>query len=127
MQDLYRFAGSGVVYLARVDTIRPVYKYGISRDIYKRIISSHQKTFPIFDLQHVAPTNNREIVEKFLTLELKYRKIHHKEKYSGKMQRELILLKNSDHIDEIKNLIDRIIIFTNQNNFQFLDIEDTEY
>lgn len=112
MQDLYRFAGKSVVYLARIDQVRPVYKYGISRDIYRRILKSHRQTFPTFDLEMVRVTPHREQVEKLLTYELTYLGIHHKEKYNGKLQRELILLPHQDDLPEVKRLIDRIIEHT---------------
>lgn len=108
--SLYKFANKSVIYLARIEPIRPIYKYGISRDIYKRILNGHIKTFPIFQMEHIIETRHREDAEDILTNELKLRGIHHIEKFNGKMNRELIILNNDgEELQEVKELMENIV------------------
>ena len=106
---LYKFANKSVIYMARIEIDLPVYKYGISRDIYKRILNGHIKTFPVFQMEHIRETRHREDVEDILTCELKLKGWHHSQKYNGKLNRELIMLDNEEDLVYIKNLIDDIV------------------
>jgi len=107
-KNLFVYADKPVVYLAHVDAVRPIYKYGITQDIYGRI-ESHRKTFPVFDLEHVRVSHNRDKVERMFGQECRYLGIRHGGMFDGRFQRELLCLHDEGDLPKIKALIDEII------------------
>jgi hypothetical protein len=82
----------------------PVFKYGISTDIFTRIYTAHMKTFPEFEIQTILITDKKEIVEKSFERELKIRSLHMKMKFKGKQQVELFHVNDIYPIEDVLNI-----------------------
>lgn len=125
MQNLYRFHGKNVLYVARVHDTIPLYKYGTTRNLYKTL--SKKNAYPTFSLEYVKPIKSKEIIEQLFTHELIYRKLYTTHVFEGKKEGKLIMLPYVN-INEITNIIDDISKFTddkyNLNEFMFDSFEE---
>ncbi len=106
----YKFHEKNVMYIAYVGKIerQDIYKYGITRNLFKREYEQHRKTFNTFEMVHVKPTFHMAQAEDLFEMELKLRNLHRKLEFGGKQQIELFTLDDNYDIDYIKRLVNRI-------------------
>ena len=106
----YKLHEKSVMYIAYVGQVerQDMYKYGITRNLFKREYEQHRKTFDTFEMLHVKPTYNMALAEDIFEKELKLRNLHRKHKIGGKQQIELFTLDDDYDIDYIKRLVNRI-------------------
>lgn len=117
IQTLRSLGSKRVLYVGEIGII-PIkndtvclYKYGISGNVYKRIVYNHMKSFDYFDLKLVKETNLNRTVESMFTETLKREKMHLKLLMNGRVQRELFYLKDPVlQLDWIQNLVDDLVI-----------------
>ena len=128
MQDLYRFHGKNVLYIARVHDTIPLYKYGTTHNLYKKL--EKKNAYPAFNLEYVKAVRSREIIEQLFTHELVYRKLYATHVFEGKKEGKLIMLPfgNNINLTDITHIIDDISKFAddklNLNEFMFDSFEE---
>lgn len=107
---LKTFDKQNVFYVAYVgnhlhkDVERPIFKYGISTDIYSRIHTAHRKTFQQFEVQTIQITDKKELIESSFEKELKIRELHLRMKFNGKSQTELFYVDENYSIEDMLNI-----------------------
>jgi hypothetical protein len=106
----YKFHEKNVMYIAYIGKIgrQETYKYGVTKNLFKRDYEQHRKTFPTFDMLHVKPTYNIYHAEDLFEKELKLRNLHRQHKIAGKQHTELFTLTEDYDMKFIKRLINRI-------------------
>lgn len=108
--ELYRFHNSNVVYLAYVGRYNnhDTFKYGISSNIYNRVLNQHKKQFQHFELYWVKQTYNMTFAESLFEQELKLKNIHTELVINNKKQTELFFETEEYSYEYIKRLYNRI-------------------
>lgn len=106
----YRFHDKNVVYIAYVGKIgrKDTFKYGVTKNLFKREYEQHRKTFSKFEMCHVKPTYNIYQAEDLLEKELKLRNMHTTMRINDKLQTELFTVNSDFDIDYIKKLVNHI-------------------
>lgn len=88
----------------------PLYKYGISGNVYNRINYNHRKFFDYFDIMTVRQVEAHREVENALTRELKHHRLHLKMDVNGRMQKELFYLDENEYCEKwFQALLDELI------------------
>lgn len=108
--DYYKFHDKNVVYIAYIGKIgrKETYKYGVTKNLFKREYEQHRKTFNKFEMCHVKPTYNIYQAEDLLEKELKLRNMHTTMRINGKLQTELFTVNEDFDLDYIKRLVNRL-------------------
>lgn len=66
-----------------------IFKYGLSRDMFRREYNEHRKTFEEFKIIYIEECDNCESVEKLFKKELKIKNLHRELTINNKNQKEL--------------------------------------
>ena len=108
--DLYKFANKNVVYIAYVGKYneKPVYKYGISSNIYQREYQQHRKNFDEFTMCWIKKTCNMAQAEDMFEKELKIRNLHTTMTINRKRQTELFVPTEEYPYEYLKRLFNRL-------------------
>jgi hypothetical protein len=109
--DLYKYDHKNVIYCAfvGVHNNEPLYKYGKSTKLFEREYKAHRHNFPVFQMQFVKLTDNKDIVEDILERELQIRDIHRSATINAKRQTELFTVNETYDIEYVHDLLVRII------------------
>lgn len=93
-----------------IDEKQPIYKYGVTNNIKRRIYNEHMKKFSDFQLHYFRESQNNKQIEAYITKELRLRKLLLKLEWDGRIQRELFYLGDSEkQKDWFENFVDDII------------------
>lgn len=84
---------------------RHLYKYGITNNIYRRVMYAHKKRFEKFDLLAMYETDYHRYVENVLTKELRGMSLHITMPFSDSRCRELFYLENASDLVIIEKII----------------------
>ena len=87
----HKFDKVPVVYIAFVGKYEGIYvfKYGISRDMFRREYKEHRKQFTKFDVVFIEECQNCEVVEDLFEKDMKLRNLHREIVINKKKQTEL--------------------------------------
>jgi hypothetical protein len=106
------FYNKAVLYIAYVGFINRehVFKYGLSRNMFKRDYQQHSKFFYQFDIVLILKTDNIKLIKKFEN-DLKVYNLHRVIKIKNRSCNELFTITNKYNIDylieHITNLVDK--------------------
>jgi len=108
---LLNYDKKNCVYIAYIGihSNEPLYKFGMTSDIYRRQFKEHENTFDQFELIYVKETDNKEIVEEKFKKELQCKHLLRHLKIKNKSQVELFTITNIHNLDMIKEYMDNII------------------
>ena len=108
---LLNYDKKNCVYIAYIGihNNEPLYKFGMTSDIYRRQFKEHENTFDQFELIYVKETDNKEIVEEKFKKELQCKHLLRQLKIKNKSQVELFTITNIHNLDMIKEYMDNII------------------
>ena len=108
---LLNYDKKNCVYIAYIGihNNEPLYKFGMTSDIYRRQFKEHENTFDQFELIYVKETDNKEIVEEKFKKELQCKHLLRHLKIKNKSQVELFTITNIHNLDMIKEYMDNII------------------
>ncbi len=87
-----------------------LYKYGISSDIYRRVIKEHQKNFKSFDLMLLKESYRYQEVESIVTKELRHKKRLLKLNWNKRMQREITYFEDENERQWLIDFIDELVM-----------------
>ena len=82
-----------------------LYKYGITNNIYRRVMYAHKKRFERFDLLAMYETDHHRYVERVLTRELRGMSIHVTMPFSNVTCRELFYLKDESELSLVEQIV----------------------
>jgi prophage antirepressor-like protein len=87
-----------------------IFKYGLSRDMFRRDYKEHRKSFNSFKVIFIGKCDNCEFVESLFEKELKLRNLHRELEINGKTHTEFFTITtkytHNYFIDLLKELID---------------------
>ena len=108
--ELFKFHNKNVVYLAYVGKYedKDTYKYGVTSNIYQRVLCQHVKQFDTFDLCWVKPTYNTLQAEDLFEKELKFHGLHKSIPIKNKRQTELFQTTDAFTYKKVQRLYSRI-------------------
>jgi prophage antirepressor-like protein len=88
------YDNKAVVYIAYVGKYKGeyIFKYGLSRDMFRREYKEHRKIFDLFQVVFIGETDNCEEIETLFEKELKIRYLHRELTIGGKSQTELFTI-----------------------------------
>jgi hypothetical protein len=120
------FVKRNIVYIGHVGSINvwngcgfdtaDLYKYGITNNVYRRVVYNHKKRFEQFDLLAMKETVDHKEVERLFTKVLRDKKMHVTMQVGGHVDRtcrELFYLKNPDV--EFENIVDLLDVLCRGN------------
>ena len=86
-----------------------IYKYGISNNVYRRLVKEHDKKFKYFDIKLLRESYRYQEVEYIITQELKLKKRLLKMDWDNRIQREITYFENENEKDWFKELVDDLV------------------
>jgi hypothetical protein len=110
IENSSEFEDKRVVYFGHIGYYKkePIYKYGISSQIYKRI-QTHKRTFEVFVILYIKKCDNNKKVESLFKHELNIMGLNRPMCINGKTMTELFTTSDKIDLDAIKNLINKLI------------------
>jgi prophage antirepressor-like protein len=108
---LSEYTNIRVVYLAYIGEHdgESFIKFGMSGDFPRRELKKHRKTFKIFNVLHIEPTDAMEAVEKRMKIEFGARGMIRTMMINKKNQTELIALNSHNGVESCIDLIKQIV------------------
>ena len=109
--DITKFENKNVIYIAYIGRFdnKHHYKYGKSFNIFNREYKQHRKTFPVFEMQKIKITDNKDYIETLFEKELKIRNLYTTLKFNKKIQKELFYVDDTYSFDYVTRLLDRLV------------------
>lgn len=87
-----------------------IFKYGLSRNSFKRLHKDHIKTFGKFDVVYIGECHNCDHVETLFENDMVVRKLHRSLTFNGTKQTELFTISQSySYIDAINHMKELIV------------------
>ncbi|NBO23289.1 hypothetical protein EBU94_08135 [bacterium] len=111
--DLYKYDNKNVIYIAYVGNYKnePLFKYGISNEIYRREYQEHRKKFSTFDLLYVRVSDNNRMIESLFEKELRVKNLYREYKEEDMKSSELFTVNEHHSLDKLKMLVDELVDF----------------
>lgn len=88
---------------------KELYKYGVTTNVHRRLIVEHKKKFKYFDIKILRESHRYREVESIITKELKIRKLLLNLARDNRLQREIMILPNSQDKEWFTCLIDDLV------------------
>lgn len=106
------FDNKNVIYIGYIGIIQgePLYKFGITSDIYRRDFEEHKKNFDFFELIYLSESDNNTVIESIFKKELKCKKIYRKLLINQINQTELFTTNNLFNIQDIINILNNLVL-----------------
>jgi hypothetical protein len=107
---IYKLHNKNVVYLAYVGEYNkePIYKYGVTSNVYHRDYDQHRKQFEAFQMCWVKKTYNMTQAEALFEKELKIRNLHKSLVIKNKRQTELFTVTPEYSFEYLQRLFAKI-------------------
>ncbi len=86
-----------------------IYKYGVSTNIYRRVVNEHQKQFKYFDIKILRESHRYREIESIISKELKIRKFLLYMMKNNKIQREFMILPEENDKEWFNELVDHLV------------------